>query len=360
MGNHIHEEWIILSLLQGIGPITISKLLGSFSSPQNILKLKPSEIRSINYLNKQQTESLIKGADPAALKKIIERLEISGIQTLCINDEKYPLALKEISDPPVLLYYLGDLSELEPSAAIVGTRAPSQYGKETAFTLARDLSLKGITIISGLARGIDTSAHAGALEGISKTIAVLGSGLDIIYPKENSKLAQQISLKGALISEFAPGTEPKPENFPKRNRIISGLCSCVIVVEATLNSGAMITARIAAEQGRQCMAVPGMILNPRTKGPHSLIRQGAALIECADDVIAEIAPQLKAILKEDSKDFNHPILKQISASPMNIDEIASCLNMTIQDTMKEVTMLELTGQLKRIDGGRYAIRRSNV
>ncbi len=359
MANRIHEDLIALSLIPGIGPASISRLVECFGSAERVLSLKAGEIRSIDFLKRTQTEALSKGPDPSSLKAVMKTLEYVNAYTVCLDDPEYPLLLRQIADPPVLLYVIGNMDAVEPATAIVGTRAPSHYGREISFSLARDLSLKGISIVSGLARGIDTQAHLGALEGISGTVAVMGSGLDKIYPPENRSLAERISANGAIITEYAPGTDPRPENFPRRNRIISGLSDCVIVVEATLNSGAMITARFAAEQGRTCMAVPGAVTNIRSKGPHSLIRQGAVLVETAEDVVAEIAPHLKAILKNSEYESGNRLLEFLSARPMSIDEVASELKADVADVLRDMTMLELGGFISRIDGGRYSIRRKN-
>jgi DNA processing protein len=360
MSVRIHDDLIALSLIPGIGHVTMARLIERCGTADRVLGLSPSEIELLDFLNRAQAESLAKGPDANAVKEAVWRLKDAGGHTVPREDAEYPSLLKEISDPPVFLYVIGDLSEIEPAAAIVGTRAPSQYGKDTAFTLARDLSLKGITIVSGLARGIDTMAHKGALEGISKTVAVLGSGLDIIYPPENRGLAEKIAGKGALISEYAPGTGPRPENFPKRNRIVSGMSLCSIIVEATERSGAMITARLAAEQGRMCMAVPGAVTNMRSKGPHRLIRQGATLIENSEDVVEEIAPHLKAMLKSEHEENIHPAVKLISAMPMSIGEIASSLGMSVPDVSRELTVMELKGLVTRTEGGRFCLRRGNV
>jgi DNA processing protein len=359
MANRIHEDLIALNLIQGIGPASISRLVERFGSAEKVLGLKAGDIRSIDFLKKTQIEAIIKGPESSSVKAAIKTLRDANAYTVCLNDPEYPSLLKQISDPPVLLYIIGDINSVEPAAAIVGTRAPSHYGREISFSLARDLSLRGISVVSGLARGIDTQAHLGALEGISGTVAVLGSGLDKIYPPENRSLAERISASGAIITEYIPGTEPRPENFPRRNRIISGLSNCVIVVEATLNSGAMITARLAVEQGRTCMAVPGAVTNIRSKGPHSLIRQGAVLVESAEDIVAEIAPHLKAILKNNENEPGNQLLEFLSARPMSIDEVASELKADVSDVLRDLTMLELGGFISRIDGGRYSIRRKN-
>jgi len=354
------EAWIAIDLMSHIGPRTVSRLIEVFGSPEGILKAKPSAIRAIDFLNTQQIDVLSVGPDMNAVKKVLRRLEEIHAYVVCLTDPDYPPILKEIVDPPSVLYVKGSLEDLQPAVAIVGTRSPSHYGVEVAFSLARDLSLQGISIVSGLARGIDTQAHLGALQGISKTVAVLGSGIDIIYPQENKQLTEEIAQKGAIISEFPPGFSPKAENFPRRNRIISGLCSAVIIVEATQQSGALITARHALEQGRLCMAVPGAINNIRSRGPHSLIRQGALLVESANDVITEIAPQLKGMLQEQAKAHQGGIIDLISGQPMNLEEIAVALKTDIMEAAKAITLLELKGDIERIEGNRFTARRKHA
>ncbi|OPZ58466.1 MAG: hypothetical protein BWY87_01439 [Deltaproteobacteria bacterium ADurb.Bin510] len=239
--------------------------------------------------------------------------------------------------------------------AVVGTRAPSRYGAELASDLAAELSACGVSVVSGLARGIDTAAHRGSLSGCGKAVAVLGSGLDSIYPRENTQLAQAISARGALITEFAPGTPPEAGNFPRRNRLIAALSLGVIVIEATERSGAMITARLAGEQGRCVMATPGAVTNPRSKGPHRLLRQGAALVENASDVLNEIAPQLKACLKPAAAS-PEPIVALLAGAELLPEEIAASLSLDLSLTVTELTRLEIAGLIEKTAAGRYARR----
>jgi len=355
------EAWIALDLLPAIGPRTARKLLEVYGSPETILTTPISEFKGLGILNKAQLDALASGPDDKRVKEVLGKLASQGAYAVCLDDPTYPRILKETDDPPCVLYVKGSLDDVEPAVAIIGTRSPSHYGKDTAFRLARNLSIQGITIISGLARGIDKEAHLGALEGLSKTVAVLGSGIDIIYPPEHDKLADKIATKGAVITELPPGTNPDAKNFPRRNRIISGLCQGVIIVEATIKSGAMITARYALEQGRLIMAVPGSITNVRTQGTHHLIRQGAVLIQDCDDVLAEIAPQIKGLLKEfkPSTLGTDDILTLVAASPLSIDEIAAQLDIDIMEASRRVSMLELTGAIERIEGNRYTPRSMN-
>lgn len=353
------EAWIALDLIPHIGPRTVARLLEVFGSPEGILTAGPAIFKDLGFLSTAQIEALAAGADMSAVKRVVRRLAEIGADYICLGDADYPALLKEIADPPSVLYIRGNLTDIPPAVAIVGTRAPSHYGREVAFTLARDLSLRGVSIVSGLARGIDTQAHLGALQGLAKTVAVLGSGVDIIYPQENQGLAGEIIKKGALVSEFPPGVNPHAENFPRRNRIIAGLASGAIIVEATAQSGAMITARHALEQGRLCMAVPGPITNIRSRGPHSLLRQGALLVEQADDVLMEIAPQLTGLVASNDQEETNRIVEIVSGEPLGMEEIALALQTNIAETTRAVSILELKGAIIRVDGNRFTVRRGH-
>lgn len=357
--NSKKQAWVALTLIPHIGPRSILKLLEIFKGPEEILKAPRSELRALNVLTQPQLKALTSGPDMDEVGKTLKKLDGMGADVIVLNDPEYPGILKEISDPPPVLYVRGNISDIQPAVAMVGTRAPSHYGKEVAHFIARDLSIRGISIVSGMARGIDTLSHTGALKGSAKTVAVLGSGLDIIYPAENKELSEQIVSKGAIISEFPPGTKPDAKNFPIRNRIISGLSLGVIVVEATIKSGAMITARLAGEQGRFCMAVPGAVTNVRSQGPHSLIRQGAILVENADDILMEILPQVQTMVKTDDKNAEEtidPIKEVIRGQELTIEEIASEIGKGIKETSKMITMLELNGEIIRIKGNKFTAR----
>lgn len=355
------EAWIALDLLPAIGPRTVRKLLERFHSPEKILSTPVSVIKESGILNKAQIEALRNGPDEKKVGEVLDALEAAEAYALCLDDPAYPAVLMQIEDPPSVLYVKGSLDDFEPAVAIVGTRSPSHYGKETAFTLARDLSTHGISIVSGLARGIDRQAHLGALDGIAVTVAVLGSGVDTIYPPEHADLSDAIAKKGAVVSEFPPGTKPDARNFPRRNRIISGLSAGVIVIEASLPSGAMITARFAGEQGRLVMAVPGAVTNVRSQGPHHLIRQGATLVQGAQDVIAEIAPQVKSILSDTEPSLKQQdmIVSLVMGTPLSIEEIARELQVDIPEATRRVSMLELEGAIRRIEGNRFVVRSNN-
>ncbi|MEA3222388.1 MAG: DNA-processing protein DprA [Thermodesulfobacteriota bacterium] len=357
--NSNKQAWVALTLIPHIGPRSILKLLEIFKGPEEILHATRSELVALNVLKQSQLKALTSGPDMDEVGKTLKKLDSIGADIIVLSDPEYPDILKEISDPPPVLYVKGDISDIQPAVAMVGTRAPSHYGKEVAHSIARDLSIRGISIVSGMARGIDTLSHTGALKGSAKTVAVLGSGLDIIYPAENKELSEQIASKGALISEFPPGTKPDAKNFPIRNRIISGLSLGVIVAEATIKSGAMITARLAGEQGKFCMAVPGAVTNVRSQGPHSLIRQGAILVRDADDILMEILPQVQTMVKTDDKNAEQPtnsIKDVVSGQELTIEEIASEIGKGVKETSKMITMLELNGEIIRIKGNKFTAK----
>ncbi len=352
------RPWIALDILPDVGPKTAQRLLDAFGSPASIFEARKSDLDRLGFLKSQQIASILEGPDESRIESILADLEAAGAHAVCIEDPSYPKGLREIDVPPTVLYVKGVLEELEPAVAIVGTRAPSLYGRQTAFGLARDLSMQGVSVVSGLARGIDREAHMGSLEGISKTVAVLGSGIDVIYPPEHEDLARLVAARGALVSEFPPGTRPDAHNFPRRNRIIAALALATVVVEATVESGAMITARYALEQNRLVMAVPGNVTNIRSRGPHHLIRQGAVLVESARDVIAEIVPAIAGAvcgLKETSSGTDD-ILTMASGSPVSIDEIAQALAIDVSEAARRVSALELAGSLRRVAPNRYVAR----
>lgn len=286
--------------------------------------------------------------------KEILREEIKEIK---FEDENYPVLLRKISKPPKILYIRGEIKKEENCLAIVGTRRCSHYGKEIAFSLAKNLTQTGITIVSGLARGIDSFAHLGAVEADARTIAVLGTGLDekSIYPQENLKLAQKILEKGGcLISEYPVGTPGWKENFPQRNRVISGLSLGVLIIEAKLKSGALITADWAKTQERKLFAVPGSIYSLNSKGPHFLIKNGAKLVEDVNDVLIEL--KLKTLEKKEIKGENSEeslILKILQGGSLTIDEIIERTNFSPQKISTILTLMEIKNKVKNLGGNTY-------
>jgi len=296
----------------------------------------------------------------------IDKCRKAGIRILSLLDPEYPKNLSAVYDPPLILYIKGNfIPEDEVAIAVVGSRHPTTYGIRIANRLARELAEKGVTVVSGFARGIDGQAHRGAISAKGRTIAVLGSGLDVIYPKEHELLFEEISEHGALISEFPLGTPPQAFNFPKRNRIISGLARGVLVVEASQKSGSLITARLAAEEGREVYSVPGPIDSIVSSGTNQLIQTGAKLVMQAENILEDLAPQIRASLDSlevssekvtaESKISNveDPLLKLLTNQPLSFDEIAVGVSQNPAQLRSRLTYLELEGIVKRVFGGRY-------
>jgi len=288
----------------------------------------------------------------------------AGIGVLAWNDPVMPSHLRAISDLPPVLWYRGSLDCLkQPAVAIVGSRAASSVALETARRLAADIALRGITVVSGLARGVDSAAHRGALE-TGRTIAVLGSGVDHVYPPEHAGLASRIAENGLVVSEYRPGTLPLPYHFPMRNRLISGLSRAVVVIEASDKSGSLITASCAAEQGRDVMAVPGNVLSGRNRGGHALIRDGAKIVECGDDIVAELGFGVPAQIDAEpgasgngSTSSEDPVLGRMHAAcPYDLDELAGACGLDTARLLTHLADLELRGLIRRVEGGRFMRR----
>lgn len=284
------------------------------------------------------------------------------------GDDDYPELLARIKDPPRLLYIVGEPSALHlPALAIVGSRNPTSGGARNAFEFARYLAASGFCIVSGLATGIDAAAHRGALDAKAPTVAFLGHGIDIIYPAQNRGLAEKIAERGALVSEYPLGMQPKKPFFPQRNRLISGLSLGTLVVEAARQSGSLITARLAAEQGREVFAMPGSIHNPLARGCHQLLRDGAKLVESGDDIVSELAPLAGHILqtslestaspeRAETRDPEYVKLREhLGHDPVSIDELAKRSGLTIGEVSSMLLILELDGIVEKLSGGRYAL-----
>ena len=285
--------WLGLGRIDGLGLRSAHKLIEHFGSPEAVYLASSRTLESCG-LAPRVAERVRAGGGLAEAEHEIAAAEKLGCRLVACSSNDYPSLLKQIADPPLVLYVHGDVGVLSQHAvAVVGTRRPTAYGNAVAQRLAADLARRQLMIVSGLARGIDSAAHRGALEGQGKTVAVLGCGLDVIYPRENKALAERILESGALISEFPLGTSPQPENFPIRNRIISGLALGAVIVEAAEYSGSLITARLASEQNREVYAVPGNITSAQSFGPNLLIKQGAKLVESWTDVIEEFPAAIR-------------------------------------------------------------------
>lgn len=285
--------------------------------------------------------------------------EFSPIVTLAWSDARYPPWLRVVPDPPPVIWARGDLSVLEqPSVAIVGSRAASQYAKTVARSLAADLARAGIVVTSGLARGVDGAAHAGCLDAGGRTIAVVGTGIDVVYPQEHETLAERIVRSGLLVSELEPGAPPNAWHFPRRNRIISGLSRAVVVVEASEKSGSLITARLALEQGREVMAVPGSVLYGRNSGAHALIKDGAMPIEDASDILDALGLAARPAGRVPSRATmgNAPVetaLERAGTDGLDLDALAAATGLESEPLLAALTALELDGRVERLSGGRF-------
>jgi DNA processing protein len=343
-------SWLKLSQISGLGNEGLRRLLQAFGSPDAVLDASVS--------------SLSQHVKPAVAKAIREDFDVSLFDTavtwlndpanrvITLADAEYPQALLNISDPPLVLYIKGRLDLLNVrSLAVVGSRNSTAQGVRNAEAFAKATSESGLCIVSGMAHGIDTAAHKGGLQGVGSSIAVVGTGLDKVYPAANRELAHQLAQHGTIISEFPLGTPPLASNFPRRNRIISGLSEGCLVVEASLQSGSLITARMALEQGREVFAIPGSIHSPQSKGCHSLIKQGAKLVESAQDILEELgfssgASQTKVV-------DEHPLLTHLGYDSVDIETLAQRSGLTIAELSAILLQLELDGAVATLPGGLY-------
>lgn len=348
--------WVGLSLIPGLGSQTLCALLRAFGPPERICATPVASLKQIvPEAMARQVADL--GPAPASATSTLEWLTEPGNALLTLADAAYPRALLEITDPPPLLYAKGNMALLAaPAIAIVGSRNATPQGEKTAEEFAQALSEQGYCVISGLALGIDGAAHRGALRARGGTIAVVGTGLDIVYPGKHRQLAHQISQQGLLLSEFPLGTPSMARNFPRRNRIISGLSQGCLVVEAHLQSGSLITARLAAEQGREVFAIPGSIHSPVSKGCHALIKQGAKLVDSMHDIIEELGGSASPVATSTPSGDDasaHPLLQQLGFDPVGIDGLIERTGMTSDALSAALLMLELEGKIASLPGGRY-------
>ncbi len=384
------KSLIHLNLIPGIGNHTIRRLLAAFGSAEKSIAATSAELAQIDGLTPDVRQQLIDGRSRAPLAQELELIDQHQCHIVTINDDTYPTLLKQIDDPPVLLYITGDFPLQDtPSIAIVGSRSPTEYGKTTSQQLSYQLAERGITVVSGFARGIDTCVHRGALEAGGRTVAVFGCGLSIIYPETNRGLAAEIIEAGALVSEFPMTMPPRGKNFPRRNRVISGLTLGTLVVEASERSGSLITARHAAEQGREVFAVPGQIFSGVSRGTHSLINQGATLINSVDDLLDALpqsytqilgaesleppstkqpdkiarpqpvekrsapVPQPKAEVALNLTPEEQTVLSAMDADSVHIDEITRVTQLPIGKVSSLLVMLELKGIVQQLPGKQF-------
>ena len=347
--------WLQLTLTPGLGPSTIRQLLKLYGLPEQVLARSRSELSRV--APRAEFEALDSADVAKAVAQTSEWAAQPGHAVVTLADETYPKPLLEIADPPTLLYAQGRLDLLaRPALAVVGSRNATAQGERNAESFARAFSEAGLTIVSGLALGIDAAAHRGGLVGPGSTIAVLGTGIDVIYPARNAALADDIADRGLLLSEFPLGTRAAAHNFPRRNRLICGLALGCLVVEAALASGSLITARAAAEQGREVFAVPGSIHSPLSKGCHALIKAGAKLVESADDVLSELSGfrRNEDLAPAPSRTLSsEPLLAQMGFDPIEVDSLCARTGLSAEQVSSQLLRLELAGLVAVLPGGLY-------
>jgi DNA processing protein len=361
-GGTVHElyYWIALRLTFGIGNVLYKNLLQRFSSPERIFQASPAELESVEGITSRSARAIGSFRHDQAIDRELDRIDRSGVTVITFSAPEYPYLLRTIYDPPPLLYVRGTLSCRDRSAvAVVGSRSASEYGLRAAQQISRDLALEGITIVSGLARGIDSQAHRAALAAGGRTIAVLGSGIDVIYPPENERLYYAIARSGAVVSEYPMGTEPSSYNFPPRNRIISGLSAGVLVVEAGPKSGSLITARVALDQNRDVFAVPGSVYSLKSQGSHSLLRSGAKLVSSARDIIEELPRKSTRPVAEAGRPAacleaeQQKVYDRLHSEPVYIDELLEATACSSSRLAALLLELELSGLVKQLPGKRF-------
>ena len=388
MDEETLKYWIALRAVEEVGCVGFRALLAAFSSPRAVFSVPLRSLRTVPGIGPKTADHIRSFSDWKMAEREVILAARHEVSVVTCEDPLYPRNLLNIYDYPPFLYVKGSLVSDEVCVAIVGSRLASVYGRYVTEKISRELALKGLTVVSGLARGIDAAAHRGALAGKGRTVAVLGCGLDVIYPPENEELAQAVAADGALVTEFPFGTPPNAPNFPSRNRIISGLSLGVVVVEAGEKSGSLITARIAAEQGRSVFAVPGAIESAGSRGTNRLIKQGAKLIENVEDILEEILPQAaipsalpqspSRPLPPDEKgpdpDPTDPVRQQkigglgdperkllllIPHDPVGVDQLITASGMTAQEVLNCLLVLELGGFIRQLPGKMFIRKESS-
>ena len=356
------KYWVGFSLVPGIGRVKFAQLENYFGSLEEAWRATPADLKH-GGLDSGSIHSITSWRPKISLEAEMEKLDRYGVKVLTCHDPDYPSRLKEIYDYPPLLYIRGCiLPEDEWCLAVVGTRRATVYGRQVTEEIVTDLARSKITIVSGLARGIDSIAHNSTLEASGRSLAVFACGLDTVYPPENANLARSIIQQGALISEYPLGTKPRAENFPRRNRIMSGLSLGVLIIEAGETSGAIITARMALEQNREVFAIPGSILSPVSRGTNHLIQEGAKLVRDYTDILEElnlmtVARQIEMKEVLPSSDTESLLLKQLCAEPTHIDEVCRSSGLPISTVSSTLAMMELKGLVKQVGTMNYVLAR---
>lgn len=354
--------WLALYMTPGVGAIRFFQLLEHFKTPGRVFQASAAELGRIPRLPRKTVAALRSFNWAEDVEEEIKRVRNRGFALVTYEDPVYPPRLKEIPNPPPVLWVDGKIIKQDQVAvAIVGSRGATAYGRETSARLAGELATAGVSVVSGMALGIDSAAHRGALAVGGRTLAVLGCGVDVLYPKPNKDLFQNIPKQGGVISEFRLGTQPEPGHFPVRNRIISGLSLGVVVVEAGSKSGSLITARLALEQNREVFAVPGPVASRKTRGTHNLLKQGARLVETAQDILDEVAPQIEKKFKKSQPEDMEPrlegemgkIWEALDQEPLHVDKIGRKVGLTPPQLAPLLLEMELNGLIKQLTGMRY-------
>lgn len=360
------EATLRLALTPGVGPRTRKRLLEHFGSSEAVLQAAPSQLRDVPGIGPKLTRAIANESREIDVAALLQTCRHAGIDILTDSDAAYPRLLREIHDPPAVLFLRGKFQPRDALAiAMVGTRHATQYGLRQAERLAKGLAQAGLTIVSGMARGIDAAAHRGALAAGGRTVAVLAGGLLNLYPAEHKDLAEQIAQAGLLVSESPPHSPPRAGAFPQRNRLITGLCLGVVVVEAGLRSGALISAEHAMEQGREVFAVPGRVDSRASRGCHRLLREGARLVECVEDVLEELGPLVEAAPQEDGRVVRNAaelqlnaqeqaVLEAIPTEPTPIDEVVARSGLPVHRVLATLSVLEMRHLVRRLSGSLVA------
>ncbi|NLM26591.1 MAG: DNA-protecting protein DprA [Clostridiaceae bacterium] len=365
------REWIWFANLKGIITRKKNELLELFGTPDSIYEADAVALAKTGILSRENIDAILSVEARKTVDETMEKIALNNIDVITLEDNTYPELLKNIADPPVCLYVRGDIRRDEISIGVVGSRRASGYGLSTTRKISSELAEYGICVISGMARGIDTAAHQGALSSGGRTVAVFGCGLDVVYPPENRRLMERIIGNGAVVSEYPPGTIPAPHHFPVRNRIVSGMSIGVLVVEAGEKSGSLITAQLALEQGRDVYALPGNVISINSRGTNKLIQDGAKLVTSVDDIIDEIRwyKNFKKNIVINLNDYKNrkkipdsldaeeqSVIEMLSVEPLQIDEIHSRLSIEIQILHRVLLSLEMKGLIRREPGGKYVVQ----
>jgi DNA processing protein len=375
------KYWIALSRVGGLGKVLFRRLILRFETPEAVFRAPETEICRVEGCRPATAKAVKAFCGWDGVDDEVEKAGKAGARIVPFIDPSYPANLRETHDPPPYLYVKGGLIEGDRVAvAIVGSRMATDYGRKLTRKMARELSAKGVTVVSGGARGIDTEAHRGALEGGGRTIAVLGCGIDVVYPGENKELFARVAERGAVVSEYPMGTPPESQNFPPRNRIISGISMGVLVMEAAEDSGSLITAQYSLEQGREVYALPGSVSSPTSKGTNSLIKKGAKLVENPDDILEDLFPYIKGYLRDTGHDATSEedgaqreeldsdtcaverlglegdettMFGLITAEPSHIDQLAEKSGIAVPKALSLLLGMELKGAVRQVPGMRF-------